>query len=330
MARITHGDEMHRDAAAGAKPFEEDPGNTGVGGRFQSGFRIVTSFGGDAYLVLDDALAALSSGDETLYLSANQETAGGSDAAKIIMLGGHGLVIPILTADPGGTASENGQVYYNSTSDKFRAYEDGAWTDMIGGSGVSDILDLPTAETDDTLVLAPDGAGGVEFRAETGGAGTTIPNLFVGSLQASIGYGSPSITSALSANRGYFMKFIPSQDVTVDTARWNCTTSNGNLCFAIYDASFNRLATTGSFASPGTGSRSQALGASVDLDAGVVYYLAMSASSTTLRMPALVPVAFVASPWNLVGIKASALPLPDPGTPDNFDGGVVIPIFFFD
>ena len=36
-------------------------------------------------------------------------------------------------------------------------------------SGVADITDLPTAEMDDTLVLAPDGAGGVEFRAEAGG-----------------------------------------------------------------------------------------------------------------------------------------------------------------
>lgn len=40
----------------------------------------------------------------------------------------------------------------------------------VGGT-VADILDIPTAETDDTLVLAPDGAGGVEFRAETGGGG---------------------------------------------------------------------------------------------------------------------------------------------------------------
>lgn len=43
------------------------------------------------------------------------------------------------------------------------------WADPSGG--VADILDLTTAETDDTLVLAPDGAGGVEFRAETGGGG---------------------------------------------------------------------------------------------------------------------------------------------------------------
>jgi hypothetical protein len=40
----------------------------------------------------------------------------------------------------------------------------------IGGS-VSDILDLPTTENDTSLVLAPDGAGGVEFRAEAGGGG---------------------------------------------------------------------------------------------------------------------------------------------------------------
>lgn len=41
-------------------------------------------------------------------------------------------------------------------------------------TGAADILDIPTAETDDTLVLAPDGVGGVEFRAETGGASGVI------------------------------------------------------------------------------------------------------------------------------------------------------------
>ena len=42
-------------------------------------------------------------------------------------------------------------------------------TITIPGAGVTEILDLPTAEDDDSLVLAPDGDGGVEFRAETGG-----------------------------------------------------------------------------------------------------------------------------------------------------------------
>lgn len=40
-----------------------------------------------------------------------------------------------------------------------------------GGGLVPFIESLSTAETDDSLVLAPDGAGGVEFRAESGGGG---------------------------------------------------------------------------------------------------------------------------------------------------------------
>ncbi len=36
---------------------------------------------------------------------------------------------------------------------------------------ITEILDLSTTELDDTLVLAPDGSGGVEFRAESGGGG---------------------------------------------------------------------------------------------------------------------------------------------------------------
>lgn len=53
-------------------------------------------------------------------------------------------------------------------------WDAGSSTWIVGApSGVSDILDIPTAETDSSLVLAPDGAGGVEFRAEAGGGGST-------------------------------------------------------------------------------------------------------------------------------------------------------------
>jgi len=44
-------------------------------------------------------------------------------------------------------------------------------TGLTGAGSPTEILDIPTAETDNTLVLAPDGAGGVEFRAEAGGSG---------------------------------------------------------------------------------------------------------------------------------------------------------------
>lgn len=58
--------------------------------------------------------------------------------------------------------------------------DDGTDTDLFAGTGVAEILSIPTAETDDTLVLAPDGAGGVEFRAEAAGGG--------GLSQAYVGY----------------------------------------------------------------------------------------------------------------------------------------------
>lgn len=134
MARIQHGLEMHRDASGGGLPFEEDPGDPGVGGRLQSGYSIVRSFAGDAYLVLNADLAALSSGDDTLILSANQETPGGGNDTKIKMLGGHGLVIPILSADPAAGASEDGQIYYNDSTDLIRLRANGAWVDLGGGT----------------------------------------------------------------------------------------------------------------------------------------------------------------------------------------------------
>lgn len=43
----------------------------------------------------------------------------------------------------------------------------------VGASAIADILELATAETDDTLRLAPDGAGGVEWAAGGGGGGMT-------------------------------------------------------------------------------------------------------------------------------------------------------------
>ncbi len=74
---------------------------------------------------------------------------------------------PAFGAVPQGTlyaCSDHALIYQ---SDGVAAWS--TWATL--GSTPAEILDIPTAETDDTLVLAPDGAGGVEFRAETGGGG---------------------------------------------------------------------------------------------------------------------------------------------------------------
>lgn len=84
-------------------------------------------------------------------------------------------VYPRLLISEGGStatpAANNVTVYAKANGLLYSKDDAGAETAL--GGGVADILDLTTAETDDTLVLAPDGAGGVEFRAETGGSGTS-------------------------------------------------------------------------------------------------------------------------------------------------------------
>ena len=103
----------------------------------------------------------------------------------------------ILPADDHASRPSAGDVpqgtLYPCTDHDLIYQSDGvsAWTTWATqGASLADILDIPTAETDDTLVLAPDGAGGVEFRAEAGGVGSalTLPEGSAPSTPAS-GYG---------------------------------------------------------------------------------------------------------------------------------------------
>lgn len=82
-------------------------------------------------------------------------------------------------ARPAATAVVAGATY--SCTDHGLEYQsDGAtWStrSTFGAPAVADIVDIPTAEMDDTLVLAPDGAGGVEFRAEVAAFDGTLPEI---------------------------------------------------------------------------------------------------------------------------------------------------------
>lgn len=163
-----------------------------------------------------------------------------------------------------------------------------------------------------------------------GGGGTAIPNLYVGSLQ-SLQYGTSSVTSAMVADRVYVMKFIPSADVTVNTARWQCSVSSGNLDFGIYnEALTSKLGSTGLFASPGTGARSQALTGSVALTAGTTYYLAFTHSNATFRIPTVTPPAPMGyGSYNLTAINSAVVgALPASVTP-TWDSATTYPVFFF-
>lgn len=74
---------------------------------------------------------------------------------------------------PAANAVGGGGLYSCTDHDLIYQTDGSSWTTWatLGAAAVTDIVDIPTAEMDDTLVLAPDGAGGVEFRAEAGGGG---------------------------------------------------------------------------------------------------------------------------------------------------------------
>ena len=52
---------------------------------------------------------------------------------KVIFLGGNAVTLPQISSDPGSPA--NGDMYYNSTSNRVRVYQNGSWQDLATGSG---------------------------------------------------------------------------------------------------------------------------------------------------------------------------------------------------
>ena len=190
--------------------------------------------------------------------------------------------------------------------------------------------------TDDNLIYQSDGSTWSTWATVGGGGGggggTSIPNLAVGTWQALGWVSAVGTSSGFAASRAYFAKFIPTADVTVAAAAWHCTTSAGNLDFAIYNGAHDtKLSSTGSFASPGTGDRTQALTSSLAMTAGTPYYLTFSTSSTSLRIPAVIPaVGMGYGAWNLYGLQSSAgVPLPASLTPSWDSAGAAYPIFWF-
>jgi len=65
--------------------------------------------------------------DGYILLEPNNGAAGGGNTDKVKITGGHGLVLPVLTADPAAGASEEGQMYRNSTAGTVKVYLGGSW-----------------------------------------------------------------------------------------------------------------------------------------------------------------------------------------------------------
>lgn len=167
--------------------------------------------------------------------------------------------------------------------------------------------------------------------AASSGGGEALANEFVGVGHPML---ASSITNQLAANRVYLAKYSPRVDVTVTTANIYINTSNGNLDFGIYNSDFSSLlASVGTTASPGTGLRTFAFSgaASVAMDAGTIYYLAMQVSSTTFRCPTYVPPGAQTTGHNILGREdAGSMPIPSSiASVDAWEDGFVFPMFYF-
>lgn len=103
-----------------------------------------------AYLGLNGDAEIATDTDQPIYLEPNFATPGGP--AKVYILGGSGLVLPILSADPSGGNSEDAQLYYNSASNTFRVYSNGVWTDIPFMQNAIGTADLAIANTETVVV----------------------------------------------------------------------------------------------------------------------------------------------------------------------------------
>jgi hypothetical protein len=150
----------------------------------------------------------------------------------------------------------------------------------------TDIVDLPTAEMDDTLVLAPDGAGGVEFRAEAGGggvSGVTFPIVAVFDSSPSAIIGNPEVDVVIPAAgtiTGWTLLADVAGGAIIDI--WSDT--YGNFPPTDADSITAAVPPTLTAAAKATGADPAGDGWDVALTAGDVLRFHLDSSSTVTRL----------------------------------------------
>lgn len=142
--------------------------------------------------------------------------------------------------EPAAPAAGHQRVYIDSTT-HVPMIVNSSGTETPLGASVADILDLPTAETDDTLVLAPDGAGGVEFRAEAGGSSGPGSRMAVASITSPVSITATAEASANSIVSAGAVSFDGSTEVRIRfwAPWWNpdVTTAGNFIALYLFDGS---------------------------------------------------------------------------------------------
>jgi hypothetical protein len=106
----------------------------------------------------------------------------GTDAIDWAAFGGGGTGGGITVADEGTPLATTATTLDFVGAGVVASGTGATKTITISGASVSEITDIPTAETDTSLVLSPDGMGGVAWAAAGGGPGSAPPAVSAAAL----------------------------------------------------------------------------------------------------------------------------------------------------
>lgn len=136
-----------------------------------------------------------------------------SPQAKLDVSGDGSAVIVPRKSTAGDPAGINGMIYYNTNSNKFRVFENGAWRDLVGGGGFGNWVDLTSSFSWDTAYgpVATDGFVTLQARGYHGGGGAIgwtdgNPNPTTKVIGEGAGYVDYSHGITMPVKKGHYWK----------------------------------------------------------------------------------------------------------------------------
>jgi hypothetical protein len=150
-------------------------------------------------------------GKSNLTYGIYSNVTGGSENYSGYFSGGK-VGLPLLSSEPAGS---NGNIYYNSTTNKLRVYQNGAWVDMVtSSSGTANYVAKFTATSLANSIIRDDGSnvgigvapGTSKLTVNGGGTIQAIQGTYNGTNYGIIGsstYGVNGISTGTAGVRGY-------------------------------------------------------------------------------------------------------------------------------
>lgn len=164
-----------------------------------------------------------------------------------------------------------------------------------------------TSHASGTLVTHVLTAGGIDQRLQE----LVVPWALI--PQTGLSHSGNNTLGA--SNEAVFRPVIVPATLTLTGIGYTCNASSGNLSVGVYDEAFNRLATSGAVAAPGTGRRNVSFTSSVVLTPGR-YWIAISQDNNTMTYSTFTTVVLPGGARR----QASAHPLPSTASPGSETG----------